>query len=316
MRRRSRARMLEGQGTPGRVCLIVLCLLACAGAARAAELPRVTSGHVERLTAFPSRLITARNVDVWLPDGYGPGKRFAVLYMMDGQMLFDATGTWNEQAWGVDAVLGALLTAGRVRDTIIVGVWNDPQLRHAEYFPQKALPFLPPAERRQFVREALHGRPLSDRYLRFLVTELKPAIDARFLTDRGPDSAFIMGSSMGGIRSLYAVSEYPTVFGGAACLSTHWIGTFQENASLPLEEFTYFESHLPDPARHRIYMDRGTEGLGALYGAAQPFADDLVRERGYRDANFVSRVYAGAGHNEKDWGARLEAPFLFLLGKP
>jgi predicted alpha/beta superfamily hydrolase len=311
--------MRGGRGAPGRACRVVLCLLACAGTARTArtaELPQVTSGHLERLAAFPSRMVTARNVDVWLPDGYGPGKRYAVLYMMDGQMLFDAASTWNKQAWGIDAALGALLAAGRVRDTLIVGVWNDPKLRHAEYFPQKALPFLPPAEGRQFVREALHGRPLADRYLRFLVTELKPAIDARFRTDPGPESTFIMGSSMGGILSLYAVSEYPTVFGGAACLSTHWIGTFQENASLPLAEFTYFQSHLPDPARHRIYMDRGTEGLDALYGAAQPFADDLVRERGYTDANFLSRVYAGAGHNEKDWGARLETPLLFLLGRP
>jgi predicted alpha/beta superfamily hydrolase len=297
-------------------CLVTLAAAAPAVAAHAAELPRVTSGHIERLADFPSHYVATRNVDVWLPDGYGPGKRYAVVYMMDGQMLFDATTTWNKQAWGVDAALGALLAAGRVRDAIIVGVWNDPKLRHAEYFPQKSLPFLPPAVRQQFVREALHGRPLADRYLRFLVRELKPAIDARFRTDPRQESTFILGSSMGGIISLYALSEYPAVFGGAACLSTHWIGTFSENASLPLAAFTYFQSHLPDPGSHRIYMDRGTQELDALYSAAQPFADVLIRERGYTDATFMSRIYAGAGHNEKDWGARLDVPLLFLLGKP
>ncbi|MGH8253691.1 MAG: alpha/beta hydrolase [Steroidobacteraceae bacterium] len=281
-----------------------------------AELPRVTTGHIERLTDFPSRYVAARNVDVWLPDGYGPGNRYAVIYAMDGQMLFDPATTWNHQSWRFDAALGALIATGRVRDAIVVGVWNDPKLRHAEYFPQKSLPFVPPVLREKFVREWLHGRPLADRFLHFLVGELKPAIDARFLTDTRRENTFILGSSMGGMISLYALSEYPDVFGGAACLSTHWIGTFSENASLPLAAFTYLQSHLPDPRTHRIYMDRGTVELDALYGAAQPFANDLFHERGYTDANFESRVYAGAGHNEKDWGARLAEPLLFLLVPP
>ena len=294
------------------IALGLLWLAACASAAP----PQVSTGRVERLPDFPSRFVSARNVDVWLPEGDRPGTRYAVVYMMDGQMLFDAATTWNKQAWNVPAALGPLQAAGLVRPAIVVGVWNDPVLRHAEYFPEKALKFLPPGERRQFVRDALHGRALADRYLRFLVTELKPAIDARFPTDSRREGTFIMGSSMGGIISLYALSEYPAVFGGAACLSTHWIGTFQQNASLPLAAFTYFQSHLPDPDSHRVYMDRGTLDLDALYGVAQPFADDLVRERGYTEANFMSRVYPGAGHNEKDWGGRLDAPFQFLLGKP
>lgn len=299
-----------------RLWLRMLLPMALAVSACGADLPRVTTGHIERLTAFPSRYVDARNVDVWLPDGYGPGKRYAVIYAMDGQELFDPEASWNRQAWRFDAALGGLIAAGRVRDTIVVGVWNDLQLRHAEYFPEKSLPFVPPALREKFVREWLHGQPLADRFLRFLVDELKPAIDARFLTDPRREGTFIMGSSMGGVISLYALSEYPQVFGGAACLSTHWIGTFTENAALPLAAFTYFQSHLPDPGTHRIYMDRGTAELDALYAAAQPFADDLIRERGYSDANFTSRVFAGAGHNEKDWGARLEEPLLFLLGKP
>jgi enterochelin esterase-like enzyme len=296
--------------------LCILALLAHTVTARADELPHVTSGHIERLAAFPSRYVSARDIDVWLPDGYGPGKRYAVLYMMDGQMLFDPAITWNKQAWGADRTLASLLASGQVRDTIIVGVANNPALRHAEFFPQKAVPILPPSVREPFVHETLHAKPLADRYLRFLVTELKPAIDARFLTLPDRDNTFIMGSSMGGIISLYALSEYPAVFGGAACLSTHWIGTFKVNAAIPLAEFIYFQSHLPDPATHRIYMDRGTQDLDALYADAQPFADDLVRERGYTDANFMSRVIEGAGHHENDWSARLDGPLRFLLRTP
>ncbi len=295
------------------VPLCAIILVVAARAAAAAGLPSVSSGHIERLEAFPSRQVAARDIDVWLPDGYGPGKRYGVVYMMDGQMLFDASIAWNKQAWGVDRALAALLADSQVRDAIIVGIANNPQLRHAEFFPQKALPYLPTPVRERFVREALHGKPLADRYLRFLVQELKPAIDARFLTLRDRDNTFIMGSSMGGILSLYAISEFPAVFGGAACLSTHWIGTFQANAAIPLAEFNYFQAHLPDPSTHRIYMDRGTRELDLLYADSQPFADDLIRDRGYTDANFVSRVINGAGHNEKDWGARVDVPLTFLL---
>ena len=295
------------------ICLGTSVLAAQDPGAGADELPRVTSGHVERLANFPSRYVSARNIDVWLPDGYGPGRRYAVLYMMDGQMLFDPGITWNKQAWGVERTLASLIATGRARDTIIVGVANNPQLRHAEFFPQKALPYLPAAVRQPFIHEALKDKPLADRYLQFLVRELKPAIDARFLTRPDKNNTFIMGSSMGGIISLYALSEYPAVFGGAACLSTHWIGTFKVNAAIPLAEFSYFQSRLPDPATHRIYMDRGTVELDALYADSQPLADDLVRDRGYTDANFTSRVIEGAGHNEKDWGARVDAPLVFLL---
>lgn len=295
---------------------LALCAFWLSPAAQAQELPKPASGAIVRLEAFPSRYVAARNVDVWLPGGYAPSKRYDVLYMQDGQNLFDARTTLNKQAWNVDAALARLIGAGRVPETIVVGIWNNASLRHAEYFPEKFLPLVPEPLRTRFVKEALSGTPLSDRYLRFLVEELKPAIDARYSTRTGPENTFIMGSSMGGLISLYAMSEYPGVFGGAACLSTHWIGSFQANASLPLAAFNYLQAHLPDPADHRLYMDHGTRELDALYGVHQAFVDEIVRERGYTAANFMSLTFDGAGHNENDWGARLDVPLIFLLGKP
>ncbi len=290
--------------------------LALAAAVQADELPRVSSGTIVRLEAFPSKYVSPRNVDVWLPEGYGAGKRYDVLYMHDGQMLFDAGSSWNKQAWNVDTALATLIREGRVHDTIIVGIWNNAKLRHAEYFPEKFLPLIPEPERSRFVREALGGTPLADRYLRFLVEELKPAIDARFATRPGPESTFLMGSSMGGLISVYAISEYPQVFGGAACLSTHWIGSFQANAVVPIAAFDYLQAHLPDPSRHRIYMDHGTTELDALYGVAQPVVDQIALDRGYGAENFRSRVFEGAGHNERAWAARVAEPLGFLLNKP
>ncbi|MEY2739711.1 MAG: hypothetical protein RL259_1620, partial [Bacteroidota bacterium] len=77
----------------------------------AQELPKVTSGKVERIENFASKFVTSRNIDVWLPTDYSKSKKYAVLYMHDGQMLYDAEQTWNKQAWEVDEVMAKLKTA-------------------------------------------------------------------------------------------------------------------------------------------------------------------------------------------------------------
>jgi enterochelin esterase-like enzyme len=292
-------------------------LLAALGLAVAAAqpLPEVSVGHIERLAAIASRHVDARPVDVWLPADYSAAKRYDVLYMHDGQMLYDASRSWNHQAWNVHLAVDRLAKAGRIPDTLIVGVWNNDKLRHSEFFPEKFLPFVAEPLRQNFIDQALQGRPRADAYLRYLVEELKPAIDARFPTRPGPGHTHLMGSSMGGLISIYAMSEYPQVFGSAACLSTHWVGSFEPNAALPLAAFNYLQAHLPDPATHRLYMDHGTAELDALYGPHQAFVDQLVRDRGYTAANTLTRVFEGQGHNERAWAARLELPLVFLMGR-
>jgi len=297
-----------------RFLLLVLVLL-MGTSALAQAVPTVRSGTVERIAHFPSRFVDARNVDVWLPEGYSAAQHYNVLYMHDGQMLFDPATTWNKQAWGVDVTMARLMAQGQIPPTIVVGVWNNDTYRHAEYFPEKHLSFLPAALRAQYVTQTLQGRAQADNYLRFLVRELKPAIDRRYATHTGPAHTFIMGSSMGGLISVYAMNEYPDVFGGAAGLSTHWIGSHSPNAAIPLAAFNYLRDHLADPRTHRLYQDHGTVELDALYAPYQIFVDELVRDRGYTDANYLSRVFAGQGHNEKAWADRLEIPILFLMGQ-
>jgi enterochelin esterase-like enzyme len=274
-----------------------------------------SAGHVERLANFPSKYVDARNVEVWLPPGYDPAKRHAVLYMHDGQMLFDPATTWNKQAWRVDAAAAKLMAEGRLRDVIIVGPWNNGKFRHAEYFPQGFLPHLTAALRGQLEEKAFFGPARADAYLKFLVEELKPFIDAHYATDPSRESTFAMGSSMGGLISVYAVCEYSQVFGGAAAMSTHWIGTGGRNDDVPDAAIAYLRATLPKPDTLKLYMDRGTTELDALYDQAQPKIDALMAERGFVTPGFVSRVFEGAGHNENDWNRRLDAPLLFLLGK-
>lgn len=285
-------------------------------AAQAQALQVPSAGRVERLANFPSKFVDARHVEVWLPPGYDPkAKRYAVLYMHDGQMLFDPRTTWNQKAWGVDAVAARLMAEGRVQDFIVVGPWNNGKFRHAEYFPGKFLARLPEAFRQGLIEKGLQGQSRSDAYLRFLVEELKPAIDAKYATRPEREATFLMGSSMGGLISVYALAEYPQVFGGAAGLSTHWIGTHQRNEEVPSAAIAYLRGALPAPASVKWWMDRGTTELDAQYTEVQPRIDALMAEKGFVPGpRYQTRVYEGTGHNEVDWAKRLHEPLTFLLG--
>lgn len=144
--------------------------------------------------------------------------------------------------------------------------------------------------------------------------ELKPYIDKKYSTFADRANTFIAGSSMGGLISMYAICEYPEVFGGAACLSTHWPGIFQmDNNPVPGVLFSYMKMHLPDPKTHKLYFDYGTATLDALYPPLQNQADDIIRARGYDDKNWMTKEFPGEDHSEKAWHKRLHIPFEFLL---
>ena len=290
--------------------------LAALAPAPAAEPPRptVSVGRIERLPAIASAHVDARPVDVWLPADYSPARRHAVLYVHDGQMLFDAASTWNRQAWDIHLAVDRLMREGRIPPTIVVGVWNNGERRRSEYYPEKALRHLAEPLRQRLVAEALAGQPRADAYLRYLVQELKPAIDARYATRPERAATAVLGSSMGGLISVYAFCEYPQVFGGAAGLSTHWVTAFQPNAMLPLAAFEYLRDHLPAPDGGRLYMDHGTTELDAIYAPYQAFVNEIVRERGYGPRDSALRVFEGTGHNERAWGARVHLAIEFLLG--
>ncbi len=301
------------QSALGALILTMLPLGPSFGGAVAEPAAPLPAARVERLENFPSRHVDAREVDVWMPAGYGGGGRYDVIYMQDGQMLFDASTTWNKKSWDAGTTMARLIDSGAVPGTIIVGVWNGGPRRHSEYYPTKMLALIPEPQRARFLATALGGVSRADEYLRFLVEELKPYIDANYATRPDREHNFVMGSSMGGLISLYAVCEYPDVFGGAAALSTHWIANFERNAWGPLAAIDYLRAHLPDPRDHRLYMDHGTVGLDALYGTWQAVVDQVVVDGGYTAANWQSRIFEGADHDEDAWAKRFEIPVRFLL---
>jgi len=282
---------------------------------------KVNSGTIQRFEKFKSQFIEARNVDVWLPNGYSPNEKYAVLYMHDGQMLFDAEQTWNKQAWEVDEMAGKLISEKKTQKFIVVGIWNNGSMRHQEFFPQKAFEQLT-AEQQEFVsNEYLSNKkidkafhPISDNYLKFIVTELKPFIDKSFSTKTDRKNTFIAGSSMGGLISMYAICEYPKIFGGAACLSTHWSGIYQiDNNPIPGVFYNYLKNHLPNPKNHKIYFDYGDQTLDALYPTLQKQVDIIMVEKGFTAKNWTTQFFPGKDHSEKSWAARLNIPLEFLL---
>ncbi|WP_396193224.1 alpha/beta hydrolase [Flavobacterium sp.] len=287
------------------------------------DIPKVSSGKIERIADFKSEFVTARNIDVWLPYNYSDAKKYSVLYMHDGQMLYDAEATWNKQAWEVDEVVSNLLKDNKIDDVIVVGIWNGVTTRHMDYFPQKPFESLTQTQQdsiykanRSNGQNVFNGKVNSDNYLKFIVKELKPLIDKKYSVHRDKKHTFIAGSSMGGLISMYAICEYPNVFGGAACLSTHWPGIFTvENNPIPEAFYNYLKTNLPNPKNHRIYFDYGTATLDAMYEPLQLKVDEVMKAKGYNSLNWSTNKFEGEDHSEKAWQKRLHIPLEFLLGK-
>ena len=271
--------------------------------------------EIVRHTSFGSRYVPPRHVDVWLPAGYGETDRtYRVLYAHDGQNLFNPEWSYYTGTdWGIDETLQRLIDSGEVEDTIVVGIWNTPN-RVGEYLPWEAWKVAP--DYRDAISAYMRDEPVSREYLRFIVEELKPFIDANYRTRPGRDDTFLLGSSMGGLISLYGLIRYPDVFGGAACISTHWPSTMiPDNPEVNAPFLGFLRASIPAPAIHRIYFDFGTRELDAKYEPHQQQVDAVMHGLGYEPGPlWQTRKFEGAGHNEGAWNARAHIPLTFLLG--
>jgi enterochelin esterase-like enzyme len=267
-----------------------------------------------------------RHVSIYLPPHYAasPQARFPVIYAHDGQNLFDPRIANTGVDWGVDEAMQALVTEGAIEPAIVVGIWSTPA-RRLEYAPAGVLALMSDDMKRAAAEEFPEALRTGDAYLRFIVGELKPRIDAAYRTRPDRDSTFLMGSSMGALISVYGMAEYPAVFGGAAGLSMHWpVGVSERNIVERQETWrpaivaafqSYFGSKRLDPAMHRIWVDHGTGVLDHLYVPYQEAMTPMLRSLGYVEgATLEARVYPGANHNETAWRARLRDPLQFLLG--
>lgn len=278
-----------------------------------------SGGTLLQIKDFPSNYIPPRKVDIWLPNNYSTNKKYAVLYMHDGQMLFDSTITWNKQEWKVDEVSSKLMNDSITKDFIVIAPYNINELRHSEYFPQKPFESLSEKQKDSLLEVAKENNfkfesVTSDNYLKFIIKELKPYVDANYSVLTDQQNTFVAGSSMGGLISMYAICEYPDVFGGAACLSTHWPGGNPNDSDLLANAFfEYMKAGVPSPKNHKIYFDYGTETLDKFYPKYAPIVNKIFADKGYDSSNFRNLKFEGANHSELAWQKRLDIPLTFLL---
>ena len=185
------------------------------------------SGQLFR-NEFQSKHVKSRNVDIWVPQDYSNKKKYSVIFMHDGGSLFGKKSTGWGSKWKADQVAAQLLDQNKVKDFIIVGIYNTAMTRWNEYFPAKSFNYLEKSFKDSLVKYYENRNDITsliaDDYLKFIVYELKPFIDKNFSVNVKAKETYISGSSMGGLISMYAIFEYPEIFSRAACISTHWVG--------------------------------------------------------------------------------------------
>jgi predicted alpha/beta superfamily hydrolase len=247
-------------------------------------------GKVERLHAGPETPGLDRDLTVYLPPSYGRGERhYPVLYMQDGQNLFDPRESFAG-SWRVDIAMDH--AAARGFEGIAVGIRHAGEERLVEYSP-----FDDP--------DAGPGR--GREYVTYLAETIKPLVDARYRTSPGRGTTCVAGSSMGGLISLFAFLARPDVFGAAAAMSPSlW---YAERAIFGAVKAAPFQPG-------RIYLDVGRrEGEETLADARR--LRDLLLAKGYRNGDQLRYVEDRAGgHEEATWGHRLRAALPFLLAPP
>lgn len=237
-------------------------------------------GHLKRLSAIASpQLHNKRDILVYLPPSYAHSqKHYPVIYMQDGQNLFDRATSFLGEEWQVDENMEHLSHEGI--EAIVVGIYHSGGGRMAEFNP-------------------FGGK--GDLYLDFIVDTLKPLIDRDFRTETARWQTGIMGSSLGGLISLYAYFRRPDVFGWTGAMSpAFWVGRgaiYRYVAERPL---------IPG----KIYLDNGSRENSAkmMY--------DLLKEKGYRRKKEVLHVVEkGAKHTESAWARRFPNALRFAFDK-
>lgn len=271
-----------------------------------------------KLQHYPNLKIDAllpRDVWVWTPPGYQQKKKeiYPVIYMHDGQNLFDPEKSYTHVTWGVAEAISKLSHWGFIRPAIVVGIDNTPN-RFGDYLPTD--PFETPEGKALLASQKEEIDQLrkkidfvADTYLNLIVDVIKPMVDRDFYTSEKLTDTIIMGSSNGGLISIYALIQYPHIFGGAACLSTNW-------PALGPALTPYLQDKLPPAGQHKIYFDHGTCEGDAVYAPYQKQVDEVMRQKGYTQGeDWITHIAPGARHNERAWRDRIHLPLRFFLDK-
>ncbi len=249
---------------------------------------------------FSNNLGNSRTIAVWLPPGYSADQSYPVLYLNDGQNMFDKKYAAFGSIWEADKTAERLIRQNFLKPLILVGIDNTLQ-REEEYTLHKD------------AREKRGGN--ARMYGKFLAEELKPFIDSHYSTLAGAQNCGIAGSSLGGLVSLTLALDYPETFGlcGAISASLWWAN--QKSLYDVLAQANRLENA-------RIWFDMGTEE-GKYPGCVNPpytltrlLASRLEQIGLLPGWNYYYQEIMGGQHHENDWRDRFDRILLFLFGKP
>jgi len=295
-----------------RLVLALFALLVAAPALAAPDAGRFVEADVPSKQFGPIHTVT------WLPPGYDRdrARRYPVVYMHDAQNLFFLDRSNFKKVWAADQAALGLIAAHKVAPFIIVGIDHPGPKRYQRYFPEKVAD---PVLRQGIAAKA--GPLEGDGYVAWLADELKPLIDRTYRTRPQARYTATTGSSMGGLISIYLLAERPDVFGKAAAVSTHLplidpdtIAKRTELADIVKRDWAaYLTSRMGAPRGRKLWMDHGTATLDQYYGPYQTAVDADLKALGWTDADYRSRVYQGAEHEENAWRARLPEMWGWLL---
>ena len=266
--------------------LMMLSLVACTdnSAVQPTATPNVSVLPMGFLIPGVERVRTVR---LYLPPGYATSKKhYPVLYMQDGQNLFDNATAYGGE-WGVDESLNKLAAQEGV-ELIVVGIDNGGDFRMNEYSPWPNKRF---------------GDAQGEQYLQFIVEVVKPYIDTNYRTEPQAQHTAIMGSSMGGLIAHYAIHQYPDVFGKAGIFSpSYWYSS---------EVFTHTKSHRADN-KARLYVLYGSEEGDGMIADTDKMLRQLKRQ-GHPRQNMLFTRIEGGEHNEKLWREAFPAAVQWLF---
>ena len=264
-----------------------------------AQTQRVASltGNIEKLVGFESKVLqNQRKISVYLPPQYTTEKdrRFPVLYMHDGQNIFDgATSYIPNQEWRADEAAEALINAGMIEPIMIVGIDNGGMERGNEYLPWKI----------KMGNSEAGGK--ADLYGRMLTDEIMPMINAKYRTKTGPANTALLGSSFGGVITSYLGVTRSDVFGKLGIVSPSvWVNNRQ-----------LLKTIKPLKNRQRVWIDMGTkEGAGAVADAKALF--EAYTAAGWKQGKDITLVIDGnAEHNELAWSRRMMSILSYFYGR-
>ncbi len=252
----------------------------------------MSGANLNKHEQFYSRFLkNQRDLVIYLPPGYNeqPQRHFPVLYLHDGQNLFDAATSFGGVDWHVGQTADYCIHEGRVAPLIIVGIYNAGKQRLREYTPTR-MPRL--------------GGGSATRYAKFLTQELQPFVQQNYRILGGMENTGIGGSSLGGLVSLFVGLRMPEVFGKIAALSPSvwW------NQRVILR----FADAAPVRPRPRIWLDIGTREGSRTIDDVERFRDALLRKGWQWQHELHYERVNGGEHNEAAWAQRV-GPFLQFL---